>query len=135
MNLVLRVLATAAAVWVAGLLVPGIHIAASGVGGAEGAGTVVTLLIVAVVIGLVNAVVKPIVEAFSGCMILLTLGLFLLVINAAMLMLSAWICARLGVPFTVEGWGAAFLGSIVVSIVSGLINGLTGVNRDSDQGR
>ena len=76
--------------------------------------------------------VKPVVKALSGCLILVTFGLFLLVINAAMLMLSAWILGQFGVPFTVSGWGAAFGGSIIISVVSALLNGLTGVNRRVD---
>lgn len=128
MNLILRVIATAVAVWVAAWLVPGIHV--GGTSSAE-AGTIGTFIVIAVIIGLVNVVVKPITQALTGCLILLTLGLFLLAINAAMLMLSAWICAQLGVGFIVDGWGSALLGSIVISVVSGLINGITGVNREN----
>ncbi len=132
MNLLLRIAATAVAVWVAAWLVPGIHVGATQATDRPEANTIITLLIVAAVIGLVNAVVKPIAKGLTGCLILLTLGLFLLVVNAAMLMLSAWICAQFGIPFTVDGWGDALFGSIIVSVVSGLINGLTGANRAAE---
>lgn len=133
MNLLLRILATAVAVWVAAWLVPGIHIGGTAATGDSSGDLIVTLVLVSVVIGLVNAIVKPITQALTGCLILLTLGLFLLVVNAAMLLFSAWLCARFGVPFVVDGWTAAFFGSIIISIVSALINGLTGVNRERDK--
>lgn len=131
MNLLLRIAATAAAVWVAALFVPGISLGSAGVTGSS-VDTIITLVVIAIVIGLVNAIVKPIAQGLSGCLIMLTLGLFLLIVNAAMLFLSAWICQQLGIDFTVNGWWAAIFGSIIISLVSGLINGLTGVNRDAD---
>lgn len=119
------------AVWVAAWLVPGIHLGATAATGDQSANVVTTLVIVSAVIGLVNAIVKPIAQALTGCLILLTLGLFLLVVNAAMLIFSAWLCSLFGVPFVVEGWSSAFFGSIIISVVSALINGITGVNRES----
>lgn len=130
MNLLLRIAATAVAVWVAALLVPGISVGATGATDNASANHVITFIAVAVIIGAVNAIVKPIAEGLSGCLILLTLGLFILVINAAMLMFSAWLAGQLGIAFTVDGWTAAFFGSIIITVVSALINGLTGVNRD-----
>ena len=97
----------------------------------ESGGVVVTLVLVSLVIGLVNSVVKPVVKVLSGCLILLTFGLFLLVVNAAMLMLSSWLCAQLGVGFAVDGWGTALIGSIIVSVISGLINGITGAGKQN----
>lgn len=126
----MRIAATAVAVWVAAWLVPGISVGSVQATDGSSINTIITLVIIAVVIGLVNAVVKPIVTGLSGCLILLTLGLFLLLVNAAMLMFSAWLCAQFGVPFVVDGWTAALFGSIIISIVSGLINGLTGAKRE-----
>lgn len=131
-NLLLRTAATALAVWLAAWLVPGIGLGPTQATGDPSGDVIVTVVLVSLVIGLVNSVVKPVVKVLSGCLILLTFGLFLLVINAAMLMLSAWIVGMFGVPFTVSGWGAAFGGSIVISIASALINGITGANRDAD---
>jgi len=82
-----------------------------------------TLVGVAVIIGLVNALVKPVVAALSGCLVILTFGLFLLVINALMLQLSAWLAAQVGLGFRVDGFWTALLGSIVISVVSGMISG------------
>lgn len=129
MNLFLRTAATAVAVWVAAWLVPGIHLGTIQATGEDSINLVITLVLVSAIIGLINAFVKPVVQVVSSCIILLTLGFFLLVVNAAMLMLSAWLSAQFGVPFTVDGWGAAFFGSIIISLVSGIINGITGANR------
>ena len=81
-----------------------------------------TLLGVALILGLVNALVRPILKALSCGVIVLTLGLFLLVINAAMLLLAAWIARQVGIGFHVDGFGAALLGSLVISLVSFLLS-------------
>lgn len=119
MKLVTRIIATAAAVAVAAFLLPGITVTGAGVGGQAA-----TLLGVAVIIGLVNSLVKPWVEGFSFCLITLTFGLFLLVINALMLMLSSWIAGQVGLGFRVDGFLSAFLGAIVVGLVSGAVYGV-----------
>lgn len=126
MKLLLRVLAIALAAGVAALIVPGITLT-----GDTATDKGLTLLVVALIIGLVNLWVKPVVEFLSGCFIVLTFGLFLLVINAAMLLLTSWVCGQLGVGFHVDGWWAALLGSIVISVVSAVLNGLTGAERAS----
>jgi putative membrane protein len=103
-RIALRLLLTAAAVWVVAELVDGITVH----------GDWVDLLVVAVVFALVNALVKPIVQLLSLPFVLLTLGLFLIVVNAAMLGLTAALTARL----TVDGFGTALVGAIVISIVT-----------------
>lgn len=124
MKLLLRLLATALAAGVAALVVPGITLS-----GGTWTDQAVTLLVVALVVGAVNLVVKPVVQVLSGCLIVLTFGLFLLVINAGMLLLSSWLAGQFGVGFHVDGWWAALLGSIIISVVSGLLNGVTGAAR------
>jgi putative membrane protein len=126
MNFLLRIAATAVAVAIAAWIIPGIWVT-----GGTTLEMVLTLTVISLVIGVVNAFVKPLAMLITGCLIILTLGLFLLVVNAGMLLLSAWICQQFGVGFYVDGWWSALLGSIIISIVSGLINGLTGVNRPS----
>jgi putative membrane protein len=75
--------------------------------------------VMAVVLGLVNAIIRPILAFFSCGCIVLTLGLFILVINAFTLWLSSWIAVNiLHVGFIIDGFWAAFLGALVVSIVS-----------------
>ncbi len=114
MRTVIQIIATAIAVFVA-TLVPGIDVT-----GSSTAAVIGTLLAVAVIIGVVNAFVKPVVSFFTGCLIWLTL----LVINALMLMLSSWLAGVLGLGFHVSGFWAALFGSIVISLVSGVVIGL-----------
>lgn len=78
----------------------------------------VTLLLVALIFGVVNVVVKPLAKLLSFPVIILTLGLFALVINAFMLLLTSWVADKLDVGFHVEGFGTAFLGGLIVAIVS-----------------
>ncbi len=108
MKLLLRLLINAAALWVAVRFIPGISFT----------GNPVLLLAVALVFGVVNTIVKPIVTLLSLPAVFLTLGLFLLVINAVMLWFTGWLSTSLGLGFRVEGFGAAFLGAIVVSLVA-----------------
>ena len=79
---------------------------------------VIALVIVAVIFGVINAFVKPILKLFSLPFIILTLGLFLLVINAALLLLTSWIAGEIGLGFEVDGFWTAVLGAIVITIVS-----------------
>lgn len=127
MDLILRTLATAVSLGVAAFLIPGIAIT----GDSPGA-KALTLVIVAVVVGLVYAFVKPLVQFVSGCFILLTFGLFLLVINAGLLAASAWAAQQLGFGFYVDGFWAALFGSIVVSLVNGIMDGALGVGKAAD---
>lgn len=108
MKLILRWIITAAAVWVAARFVPGITIT-------EGLGP---LFVVSLVLGGVNLLVRPILAFFSCALIFLTLGLFMLVINAAMLLLASEISQALGVGFVVDGFLPALLGSLVISMIS-----------------
>jgi putative membrane protein len=113
MRLLLRILINAAALWIAASVVDGIR--------AGGAGSI---LAVAVVFGLVNALVRPVLKLLSCPIIFLTLGLFTLVLNALMLMLTAWVGRQLGIDFTVNTFWAAFLGALIVSIVSTVLSWL-----------
>jgi putative membrane protein len=108
MRLLVRLLVNAAALWVAVRFIPGISFT----------GNPVLLLAVALVFGVVNTILKPIVTLLSLPAVLLTLGIFLLVINALMLWFTGWVSTALGLGFHVEGFGAAFLGAIVVGIVA-----------------
>lgn len=126
--MIARLVATALATALAAWLVPGIHLT-----GSTDTDKVLTLVVVAAIIGLVNVFVKPVVTVLSGCLVLLTLGLFLLVINALMLMLTSWIAGKLQLGFTVDDFWAAFFGSIIISVVSGALYAI--LNRDDDRDR
>ena len=108
MRALLRWAISAAAVWTAVRLVPGIRLE-------EG---LVPLLLVSLILGGVNALVRPILRFLACGLIFLTMGLFLLVINAAMLILAASIARSLGLAFEIDGFVSALLGSLIISIVS-----------------
>ena len=113
MKLLASVVANGVALWVASALLSGIEF------GGQGASQLLTIIGVALVFGLVNAVVRPLVQLLSLPLIVLTLGLFLVVINALMLLLTSWLSGVLGLNFSVDDffWDAV-LGSIIISIVS-----------------
>jgi len=116
-RILIRILVNAAALAVAAGLVDGITI---------GQGTtgerVLALLGVAVVFGLVNTIIRPIVRLFTLPLFVLTLGLFTFVVNALMLLLTSWLTGLVDLPFEVDGFGAALLGALIVSVASFLLN-------------
>ena len=117
MRIVTWLITNAVALTVATWLVGGIYFDGPTSGMEEIKQKLLPLLIVALVLGLVSSFVKPVVKFFAFPFILLTLGLLLLVINAAMLGLTAWILGPTGVGFHVDGFWAAVLGGIIISIV------------------
>jgi putative membrane protein len=114
MSFVLRVLISGVALWLAEVLLPGISI----VGADTTGGRIGVLLAVALVFGIINAVVKPIVNVLSIPLYILTLGLFTLVVNALMLMLTAWITEQTSWGLRIDDFGDAFVGALIVSVVS-----------------
>lgn len=118
MGLIIHALVTAVAIAVAALLIPGIHWGGVDYGLGEG-GRYLALFFTALVLGILNAFIKPILVILSAPLTCATLGLFMFVINAIMLWLLTLI-PQLG--FTLDGFIPALLGSIVVSIVSFLIS-------------
>ena len=115
MKLLVRWLISAVALAVAARIVPGIRI--------EDTHAWVAVAVMSVILGFANAIVRPLLTFLSCGLIVLTLGIFLLVINALMLALSSWIAVHwFNVGFYVNGFWAAFWGSIVVSIVTFLMS-------------
>ncbi|MGA3162825.1 MAG: phage holin family protein [Verrucomicrobiota bacterium] len=90
-------------------------------------GRPVDLLLASLLLGVLNAFVRPILMFFALPLLIFTLGLFTLVINALMLYGVGWLMELLGLQFTVDSFGAAFLGAIIISVVSIALNILTGV--------
>ena len=89
-----------------------------------------TIVVVAFIFGLVNALIRPLLMLLTCPLVLLTLGLFTLVINALMLALTGWLAQQFNLGFVVDGFWAAFVGALVVSIVSWV---LTLLIRDEDE--
>jgi len=108
-NILIRLIINAVALYVATQV---------GITGLSFKGDWTTIAIVAFIFGLVNALVRPLLSILTCPLLMLTLGLFTLVINALMLALTGWIAAYFHLGFVVDGFWAAFLGALVVSIVS-----------------
>lgn len=119
--MILRFLVSALALGVATWLIPGLSLDNVN---ARPADSAVTILIVAAIFGAVNALVKPLFVFVTSPLLLITLGLFLLVVNAALLMLVSWVCEHLGVGWHVAGFWPALWGGLVVSVVTFLSNSL-----------
>jgi putative membrane protein len=130
MKLLLRWIVVSFALFVAARLVPGIYVARN---------SWILFAVMAVILGLVNAVIRPALRLLSCPLILVTLGFFLLIINGITLWLASWIAVRLlGVGFYVRGFWPAFWGALVVSIVSFLANlvireGRSGWHEEADK--
>lgn len=117
---IVRIIVTGIALWVAAALVPGITVPG------ETGEQVLTLALVAAIFGVVNATIGPVVRVLSFPFVVLTLGLFALVINALLFWFTSWLAGVLGLAFTVDGFGAALIGALIVSVVTwalGLIAG------------
>ncbi|MGD8244237.1 MAG: phage holin family protein [Anaerolineae bacterium] len=116
MKLLVRWVITGLALFAAAWLVPGIVV--------EGNGWVV-YAVMAVILGLVNAILRPLLKLLTCPLIILTLGVFVLVINGFTLWLASQIAQRwFNVGYTVNGFGSAFLGGLIVGIVSVILSAL-----------
>jgi putative membrane protein len=107
-SLFIRWLINTLALYVAVQVVPGVDY----VGGAVG------LLVVAAIFGLVNATLRPLLTLLTCPLVVVTLGLFLFVINALMILFTGWLSARFDLGFTVAGFWPAFWGGLLISLVS-----------------
>jgi putative membrane protein len=125
MPFVVRLLVNAAALWVATQIVPGVTYA----------GGLLPFLGVALVFGVVNTFLRPVAKVLTFPLIILTLGLFALVVNGLMLWLTASLSGALGLGFRVSGFWASFWGALVVSVVSTLLSILAADRRDDAKWR
>jgi len=116
MKLVLHILVVAGALGVAHLAISGIELQ-----GGSGWSKAGTLLVVALIFGVVNAVLKPIVKTVGCALYLLTFGLIGLVVNGLLLWLCSWVAGKLSLPFHITGFWPAFWGAIIVGVVSWLL--------------
>jgi len=125
MQILLRLIVNAAALWAATRLVPGISFT----------GDWRLLLVVALVFGVLNISVRPVLWVMTLPLLLVTLGLFTFVLNALMLWLTGAVSDALGLGFHVAGFSAAFLGALVVSVVSFLLSLFVASNRQDRDDR
>jgi putative membrane protein len=124
MKHVIGVVVSAAALAVAAWAVPGIQV--SGHGDAVRAGTLVA---VALIFGIINAVLKPLIKTFGCAFYVLTLGLAALIVNGLLLWLASYVADRLGLPFHITGFLAAVEGALIVGVVSWLLHLVLGDRR------
>jgi putative membrane protein len=117
MRFLIRVLASAAALAVATAVVPGIELTTGSV-----TSKVLTLIAVALIFGVINAFLKPIVKIVGCAFYILTLGLIALVVNALLLWLTSWLADKLNLPWHITGFWPAFWGAIIVSVVGWLLS-------------
>jgi putative membrane protein len=112
MSFVVRTLVNAAALWVATKIVPGVSFD----------GGPLAFLGVALVFGVINATLRPLTKILTFPLIIVTLGIFALIVNGLMLWFTSSLSSSLGLGFHVSGFWAAFFGALVVSIVSALLS-------------
>jgi putative membrane protein len=108
-----RTAATAVGLWVATAVISGITVS-----GESGWSNALTLFAVAIIFGVVNAVIKPIIKVLGCLFYLVTLWLIAFVVNALLFLLVSWLAGLLHLPFHVQGFWSAFWGAIIVSLVS-----------------
>ena len=119
MNFIIRWIVTAVATGVAVWIVPGIT--------TVGSDSIIAIAVIALVLSLINVSLKPILQALSLPITVITLGIFYLVVNALLLELAAWAATGIfGSGIQMNGFGSALLGAIIISVVSALVNSLIG---------
>lgn len=118
LNFALQTVINAVALWVAAWAIPGITF-----GGGDTSHVVWTVVIVALIFGVVNALIKPILKLVSLPLIILTLGLFVFIVNALMLQLTSWLAGKFDLAFHVDHffWDAVF-GALIVTFVSMILS-------------
>lgn len=119
--LIISLLINAASLWVAAYIVPGVNFGPNA--------SILTILFVALIFGLINTIIKPILSFVTCPLRILTLGLFAFVVNALLLMLTAHLAAP---AFMVDSFWSAFIASIIISIVSTILSALLIWNDDDD---
>lgn len=139
-SLFVRVIVNALALWIASWILPGLDISTSATTGAvansgvtqgtDKIGIILAYLFIGLIFGLVNALVKPLVSLLSLPITILTLGLFTIVINAAMLYLTSWLSSYTPVHFTIDSFfWTAVLAAIIITVVSLVAGRLPGGRR------
>jgi putative membrane protein len=118
MGYVVRVAVTAVALWISTLLLSGIEL-----GGSSVLKKVGTLIVVAVIFGVINGVLRPIIKTVGCAVYIVTFGLVALVVNGLLFLLVSWIADQLTLPFHVDNfWPTAVLGALIVAVVSWVID-------------
>jgi putative membrane protein len=118
MGIIIRLLITAFSLWLATVLIDGIQLTTDST-----SQKIITLIVVAAIFGIVNAVLRPIIKVIGCGLYILTLGLLALVVNGLLFLLTSWIAGQFDLPFHVDDfWPSAVLGALLVGVVSWLLN-------------
>jgi putative membrane protein len=127
-GILIKIGITAVALWIATFLVPGISVKSDDV-----LTQIITLLLVAVIFGVINAVLKPIIKTIGCGLYVFTLGLIALVVNGLLFLLVGWIAEQIDLPFEVASfWPAAVIGAFVVGVISFVLNLVVPDGKDDD---
>jgi putative membrane protein len=125
MKILIKALVTAVAVWIATLVIPGITLHTHSI-----TGKITTLVVVALIFGVINAVLKPIAKAIGCLAYAVTFGLISIVVNGLLFWLTSFIAGKLHVPFHIKGFIPAILGALLVGIVGWVLSLI--LERDKD---
>jgi len=118
MGILIRLVITAVSLWISTLVISGIELTTDSV-----TKKVTTLLVVAAIFGIVNAVLRPIIKVVGCGLYVLTLGLMAVVVNGLLFLLTSWIAGKFDLPFHVDHfWPSAVLGALLVGVVSWVLN-------------
>jgi putative membrane protein len=117
MKILIKIVVTAVALWIATLLISGIQLKTHNT-----TKEIETLVVVALIFGIVNAILKPIVKTLGCLAYAITFGLIAIVVNGLLFWLTSWIAGKLSVPFHITGFVPAVLGALVVGIVVWLLD-------------
>ncbi len=117
MKILIKLVITAVAVWVTTLVISGIQLHAH-----TTAGKIATLIVVTLIFGLINAVLKPIAKTVGCLAYAVTFGLISIVVNGLLFWLTSWVAGKLSVPFHITGFVPAVLGALIVGIVGWVLS-------------
>jgi len=118
MGILIRLVISAVALWISTLLIHGITL-----GGDSTLKKIGTLILVAAIFGIINAILRPVIKVLGCWAYVLTLGLIAIVVNGALFLLTSWVAGKLDLPFHVDRfWPTAVLGALLVSVISWLLN-------------
>lgn len=124
-----HIIVTGLALWITALILPGMHL---GDDSAPILTQVITIAVIALILALVNTIVKPILSTLAFPVTCLTLGLFQLVINTLMLLLAGWVSGLLGLTLSFDTFWWALLAGIIIGILSAIVEAVTGVGDRDD---
>lgn len=120
---------TGLALWVTALILPGMHL---GEDAAPAATQVITIAVIALILSLINAIIKPILSFLALPVTCLTLGLFQLVINTLMLLLASWVSSLFGLTLQFDTFWWALLAGVIIGILSAIVEAVTGLGERTE---